>query len=64
MSESEPKTSHALTVVEPAKVPRISRAVAASIVVSAIVADAGGTATKRFLEFFAATIRNKNARTA
>jgi site-specific recombinase XerD len=43
---------------------RISRAVAASIVVPAIVADAGDAAAKRFLEFFAVTIRNKNTRTA
>jgi site-specific recombinase XerD len=40
------------------------RAIAASIVVPAIVADAGDVATKRFLEFFAVTIRNKNTRTA
>ncbi|MGD0108747.1 MAG: hypothetical protein ABSC06_32630 [Rhodopila sp.] len=41
MSESEPKPSHALTVVPPGKPLRISRAVAADIVVPAIVADAG-----------------------
>jgi site-specific recombinase XerD len=34
------------------------------IVVPAIIADAGDQATKRFLEFFAATIRNKNTRMA
>jgi site-specific recombinase XerD len=34
------------------------------IVVPAIIADAGAQATKRFLEFFAATIRNKNTRMA
>jgi site-specific recombinase XerD len=33
-------------------------------VVPAIIADAGEHATRRFLEFFAATIRNKNTRTA
>ena len=32
--------------------------------VPAIVADAGDAAAKRFLEFFAVTIRNKNTRTA
>jgi site-specific recombinase XerD len=32
--------------------------------VPAIVADAGDTAARRFLEFFAATIRNKNTRMA
>src|SRR5271167_521151 len=64
MSESEPKTSHALTVVPPDRPLRISAAVAASIVVPAIIADAGDQAARRFLEFFAATIRNKNTRTA
>jgi site-specific recombinase XerD len=34
------------------------------IVVPAIITDAGEQATKRFLEFFAATIRNKNTRMA
>jgi site-specific recombinase XerD len=62
--ETEPKSSHVLTVVEPAKTPKISAAVAASIVVPTIVADAGDAAAKRFLEFFAVTIRNKNTRTA
>jgi site-specific recombinase XerD len=64
MSETEPKSGRQLAVVEPVKVPRISRAIAAEIVVPAIVADAGEHATRRFLEFFAATIRNKNTRTA
>jgi site-specific recombinase XerD len=39
-------------------------AASAAFVVPAIVADAGEHATRRFLEFFAATIRNKNTRTA
>jgi site-specific recombinase XerD len=64
MDESEPKTSHSLTVVRPGKPLRISRAVAADIIVPAIVADAGDQAARRFLEFFAATIRNKNTRIA
>jgi hypothetical protein len=34
--------------------------ISASIVVPVIIADAGDRAAKRFLEFFAATIRNKN----
>ena len=42
----------------------MSHTVAASIVVPAIIGDAGDTATKRFLAFFAVTIRNKNTRTA
>ena len=64
MSEREPKISRELTVVPRAKAPRISATVAASIVVPAIVADAGDHAARRFLEFFAATIRNKNTRMA
>src|SRR5262252_6545177 len=35
-----------------------------SIVVPTLIADAGDHATRRFLEFFAATIRNKNTRMA
>jgi site-specific recombinase XerD len=48
------------------KAPRISAAVAASIIVPAIVADAdaGDQAARRFLEFFAATIRIRNTRVA
>ena len=64
MSDVEPNPSHELTVVPAAQAPRISRPIAASIVVPAIVADAGDAAAKRFLEFFAVTIRNKNTRTA
>jgi site-specific recombinase XerD len=64
MEDTEPNPNRELTVVSPAKLPRMSRAIAASIVVPAIVADAGDAAAKRFLEFFAVTIRNKNTRTA
>jgi hypothetical protein len=32
-------------------------------ILPAIIVDAGDRATERFLEFFAATIRNKNTRT-
>jgi hypothetical protein len=64
MEESEPNPDRQLTVVPAAKPPRLSRAIAASIVVPAIVTDAGDAAAKRFLEFFAVTIRNKNTRTA
>jgi site-specific recombinase XerD len=63
MPETEPDQTRQLTVV-PTKVPRISATVAASIVVPAIIADVGDRAARRFLEFFAATIRNKNARMA
>ena len=64
MSETEPNPSRDLTVVPAAKAPRISATVAASIAVPGIIADAGEHATRRFLEFFAATIRNRNTRTA
>jgi hypothetical protein len=37
---------------------------AASTFVPALIVDAGDQATRRFLEFFAATIRNKNSRMA
>src|SRR5208283_5296446 len=64
MEETEPNPSHELTVIPADKPVRISRAIAAEIVVPAIVADAGDQAARRFLEFFAATIRNRNTRTA
>jgi site-specific recombinase XerD len=64
MSEQTSQPTRQLTVVSAAKAPRISATVAASIVVPAIVADAGDHAGRRFLEFFAATIRNKNTRMA
>lgn len=56
-----PETDQQLTVVKP------SRAVAtasARVIIPAMIADAGERATRRYLEFFAATIRNKNTRTA
>jgi integrase/recombinase XerD len=64
MDESEPKPTRQLTVVPTAQAPRMSAAIAASIIVPAIVADAGDQAARRFLEFFAVTIRNKNTRAA
>lgn len=53
-----------LLPAKPAKPPRQAIAAAAALVVPATIADAGETATRRFLEFFAATIRNKNTRMA
>lgn len=50
-----------LTVRRPA---RAIGAAAASAVVPVMIADAGEHATRRFLEFFAATIRNRNTRAA
>jgi len=64
MPETDPDQTRQLTVVPAAKAPRISATVAASIVMPAIVADASDHAARRFLEFFAATIRNKNTRMA
>jgi hypothetical protein len=64
MSDTRLEPTRQLTIVPAAKTPRISAAVAASIIVPAIVADAGEYAARRFLEFFAATICNKNTRTA
>ena len=64
MPEQTPEPTRQLTIVPAAKVLRISATIAASIVVPAIIADAGDAAARRFLEFFAATIRNKNTRTA
>jgi site-specific recombinase XerD len=61
--QTESKTGQELTVIAPARA-RVSVRIAASIVVPAIVADASEHAAKRFLEFFAATIRNKNTRMA
>lgn len=53
-----------LTVSTTAKVPRISPAIRAQVVVPAIVADAGDQAARRYLEFFAVTIHNRNTRAA
>ena len=59
-----PEQTRQLTVLPAAKPARFSATIAAKIVVPAIVADAGDQAARRFLEFFAATIRNRNTRTA
>jgi site-specific recombinase XerD len=59
---SEPTTK--LTVTEPAQTPRIPAGIRATVVVPAIVADAGDAAARRYLEFFGVTIRNRNTRTA
>jgi integrase/recombinase XerD len=64
VSEPDPNPDRQLAVVPAAGSRKISRAIAASIVVPVIVADPGDAAAKRFLEFFAVTIRNKNTRTA
>ena len=61
MQNQTPKPGRSLTV---ARAPGAIAAAAAAIVVPALIADAGEQATRRFLEFFAATIRNRNTRTA
>ena len=53
-----------LVPIKPAQTPRRTAPASAAMVVPATIADAGETATRRFLEFFAATIRNQNTRMA
>jgi site-specific recombinase XerD len=48
----------------PIKAPRTGISISGNVVVPAAIADAGEPAVRRFLEFFAATIRNKNTRMA
>jgi site-specific recombinase XerD len=61
MPENAPDQTGQLTVARPHGPLDV---VSTSVVVPAIIADAGEHATRRFLEFFAATIRNRNTRTA
>jgi site-specific recombinase XerD len=64
MTEIDPNTGHQLTVIPAGKTREVASAFAATVVIPAIIADAGDAATRRYLEFFAATIRNKNTRAA
>jgi hypothetical protein len=50
--------------IREARTPSTARHGRRGLVVPAAIACAGDTAVRRFLEFFAATIRNKNARQA
>ena len=61
MPKDTPEPSRQLTV---ASASRTIAAASAAIVVPALIAGAGEHATRRFLEFFAATIRNRNTRVA
>ena len=61
MPDQTPKPGRQLTVSQPSGA---VAAASAAVVVPGLIADAGEHATRRFLEFFAATIRNKNTRTA
>ena len=63
-NETESNPGRELTVTPAARTPTRSTTLASPIVVPAILADAGDRAAKRFLEFFGATIRNKNTRMA
>jgi site-specific recombinase XerC len=56
------RESRALVPAEPR--PRRTVAGHAGVVVPRVIAEAGDQAARRFLEFFAATIRNKNTRQA
>src|ERR1700758_1790524 len=60
-AETDPDPTRELTVRPPA---RVSILASNAVVVPGIVADAGEHAARRFLEFFAATIRNRNTRMA
>ena len=48
----------------PTKPARTTVALSGNVVIPAVIADAGDKAVRRFLEFFAATIRNRNTREA
>jgi hypothetical protein len=61
MPDPEPKSTRQLTVIRPG---RTVAAASTAMAVPAIIADAGERAARRFLEFFAATIRDKNTRAA
>jgi site-specific recombinase XerD len=61
MPKDAPEPGRNLTV---SGTSRTIAAASAAIVVPALIADAGEHATRRFLEFFAASIRNRNTRTA
>ena len=59
--ETDPDPTGQLTVSRPARVSILDHA---AVAVPGIVADAGEHAARRFLELFAATIRNRNTRMA
>jgi integrase/recombinase XerD len=48
----------------PTKAARTAVSISGNVVIPAAIADAGEKAVRRFLEFFAATIRNRNTREA
>ena len=60
MSETPPNPDNLL----PVTVGSTATTAAGALVVPALIADAGDRAAKRFLEYFAVTIRNRNTRQA
>ena len=60
MTELPPNPDHQLAVTGGP----VAKAASATLVVPALTANAGARAAKRFLEYFAVTIRNRNTRTA
>jgi hypothetical protein len=48
----------------PTKAARTAVSISGNVVIPAVIAGAGEHAVRRFLEFFAATIRNRNTREA
>ena len=60
MTEPPPNPDHQLAVTGGP----VAKAASATLVVPALTANAGARAAKRFLEYFAVTIRNRNTRTA
>jgi site-specific recombinase XerD len=61
VTRGEPPNMNDLVTI---KAPRTAVSVSGNVVIPAAIADAGEHAVRRFLEFFAATIRNKNTRMA
>ena len=61
MPHEPPDQTRQLTVARPL---RTVAAASVELMVPALITDAGEHATRRFLEFFAATIRNRNTRAA
>lgn len=59
MADDTAHQNRQLAITQPSR-----PATAATVVVPAIIAEAGEHAARRFLEFFAATIRNRNTRIA
>jgi site-specific recombinase XerD len=57
-------TPSAMNEIVPKPASRIVGSAAGGFAVPAVIADAGDQAARRFLEFFAATIRNRNTRMA